>query len=352
VNVRKLGRLQAKAESLLREYETIAVLGNLMTATRRRQFERERNELRERPTIKKLSLFIKQEEEAIAALRRVLGVRASKTELAGYLEFVETAPPNKDALVPKYRIRELFTRASSTFDRFDDLPDHARFVLHRTKPPYHLSDSTVDWVCVEVLLYEDMCGLFNLAKDRLAAVGSRVDQRKAQKTANALVRAAASTALYFLESYLNGIAFDFFMVNEAGLDEGTKAALTEWDTVKNRPKRLGLRDKLLQYPRLILGVEHSPFQESNSPEIAYLAGRAKTLRDSVVHASPRPDPHTFEPEKESNLFNPDFHELERIVDSAIALVRKIEISIHGDDRRLFWLYERGADGFFPRDVSQ
>jgi hypothetical protein len=59
---------------------------------------------------------------------------------------------------------------------------------------------------------------------------------------------------------------------------------------------------------------------------------------------------TLIPEKEAILFNIDFQMTENFVDSAISLVRKIEESVFGHNKRLPWLYDRQPDGFFPEEV--
>jgi len=47
----------------------------------------------------------------------------------------------------------------------------------------------------------------------------------------------------------------------------------------------------------------------------------------------------------------EFSAVERIVDSTIRLVRKIEVVVFGSDERLRpWLFDRSADGSFPPEV--
>ena len=76
-------------------------------------------------------------------------------------------------------------------------------------------------------------------------------------------------------------------------------------------------------------------------------GRAKLLRDAVVHASPKPNLSAVGDAKESLFLSLDFPETERIVDNTVALIRKIEIAVHGDESRIGWLCGRGPDGLFP-----
>ena len=81
-----------------------------------------------------------------------------------------------------------------------------------------------------------------------------------------------------------------------------------------------------------------------------MCGNAKLLRDAIVHASPQPDRATLEPSKEAMLFNPDFEEVQSLVDSAVSLVRKVELVVRGTDKGLSWMKARAADGSFPEDA--
>ena len=223
-------------------------------------------------------------------------------------------------------------------------------MLYLTKPSHHDPVSTVDWRSTEATLFEDMCALYNLAREASEKLKTAIDSVLAQKKLNALLRATASAAFYFVEAYLNGLAYDHFIASKNKLDEATTKKLTEWDSSLKKPAYLSLRDKLLQYPRIILGVQHPPLQENNCSELDFISGKAKLLRDSTVHASPNPDRITLEPVKELALFNVSFDEVEKVVDNAILLVREIESTIRGNENSLYWIRERGGSGFFPKIV--
>jgi hypothetical protein len=345
----RLERLRAKASALLREQEAILVLANMMTHQRREQLDAEKRFCRERATVKRVSQLIEAKQKEVSALRSRLGVKVPVGDLLEWLEWVRKAPPGKVAMIRKHVIRQLFRFPEETFDRFSTLPDHAELYIYETKPEHHVDPRTIDWRLVEATLYEDMCALFNLAREHRARIDQRVDQLRARKETDALLHAAAAAAFYFVESYLNGLAFDYCVGHEAKLDGATRMLLTEWDDARNTPRYLSLRDKLLKYPRVVLGVEHAPLNEGNCPELAFLVGREKVLRDSIVHPSPKPDPVTYVPEKEERLFNVSFEEVGDIVDKAIALVRKVEELVHVGQGRLWWLRDRGPTGFFPKE---
>jgi hypothetical protein len=168
-----------------------------------------------------------------------------------------------------------------------------------------------------------------------------------------LLRATVVVAFNVLEAYLNGIAFDHLELDGAELTVAEKATLSEWDFQKQRPRYISLREKLLTYPRLIIGAEHPPLQEGNCSELKFIVEMAKKLRDSIVHASPAPSAVTLEAEKEKAVHSIDFETTERLVDATVTLIRKIEETINGDGQRLKgWLYSRSADGEFPDVVFE
>ena len=339
---------RAKFRRLCREYEALLVLLQGATMDFRKTMDQQEEAA---STIKKseLRLHIHELELEISRLRKTFAVKASASVLTHILEKVKSKPED-DYLIPKFVVQTLCDRYDKVVKGFDDLPEHTNIGFHSGLRRKDVGE--VEIYLVEAKLFEDMCALFNLAKESHARVTPH--QQGASKvnikTNEALYRATVTTSFYFLESYLNGLAYDYYVVKNDDLDEDTKKILTEWDNVKNRPYYLSLRDKVLQYPRIIIGLDHPPIQESNCPELAYLAGRVKVLRDAIVHPSPGPNLTSFEPGKEKELFHTDFAEVERIVDTAIALVRKIERTVRGDERRISWLKDRSATGLFSDEV--
>jgi hypothetical protein len=150
--------------------------------------------------------------------------------------------------------------------------------------------------------------------------------------------------------YLNGIASDHYLKNEKRLTTEEKQTLTEWDSKNNRPKHLSLREKALKYPRMILGVEHPPLQENNCPELGFIIGKAKALRDAIVHPAARREDSEYGSDKRQLVYLIEYDEVEQVVDNAIRLVRKIETKVYGNTDRLLWLKGRGDDGQFPDDT--
>lgn len=134
---------------------------------------------------------------------------------------------------------------------------------------------------------------------------------------------------------------DHYFAQKHKLDPKEKSALSEGQ------RSLRFREKLLQFPKIILGTKHPPFLENNCPEIAFLIGQAKKSRDAIVHPTSIPNLKTFEPEREQQFHSLTFEEVEQSVDSAISLVRKIQTCIRGETKRIQWLRDRAEDGLFP-----
>ena len=100
------------------------------------------------------------------------------------------------------------------------------------------------------------------------------------------------------------------------------------------PHAISFRDKAIKYPKIILGTEHPPLQESNCPELEFVLTKAKIFRDSIVHASPSFHISDFVPKKENILYELTIEDVEAIVDNTIELVKKIEIIICNNHDRL------------------
>jgi hypothetical protein len=198
---------------------------------------------------------IQQLRRDVATVRNDLKVGAPADRLIEFLEHVEAAPSGKQLMVPKHMIQELLPGFDYGSPHFRLLPNHARIVIGVF--------GQFDWSLLEAKLHEDLCALFNLARERAVKLAGQSDSRPAIKTAEALYRAVVLAAFNFVEAYLNGLALDHYYENEDRLDEGTRSLLLDWDFQRQRPRYLSLRDKALQYPRIILRSQHPPLQESN-----------------------------------------------------------------------------------------
>jgi hypothetical protein len=338
-------QLRKEAQRLYLVHEAIEMLLGMVTIESRKGLEKSREAIND-TNKRRLRDIIAELRERIKEDKEKHGIKVSNTELLNLLNQANAQKGN-NLLLPKYYLAKLVLNFHLLMPKFKEFPEHLKIAID--PGIYRTKEGNFELFLVEGIMFEDMCVLFNLAKEYNTKNNIETPKR-IFKTGQAFLRSAVTTAYYLVEAYLNGIAFDHYIKNKDGLDEESKTLLTEWDYRTNRPRYISLKDKLVKYPRIILGVQHSPLQPNNCPEMEFIMGRAKIIRDSIVHSSPAIDSEAIEIPKEKEFFQLNFNDMEEIVDKSISLIRKMEIAIFGNVKRLFWLYERGKDGFFPDDV--
>ncbi len=133
-----------------------------------------------------------------------------------------------------------------------------------------------------------MCAAYNSAID--SEENNVRDSAKVSKKRTAmLVRTTILSAYYFVESYLNAVAFNYWWAEKSRLGQDDVDTLLELDSRNNRTRWLKFEDKTQKYPRIILKTQHSPLQPTNCAELKTLLGRLKEVRDAIVHQSPKVD---------------------------------------------------------------
>ncbi len=210
----------------------------------------------------------------------------------------------------------------------------------------------------EVVLYEDMCLAYNLAVlSKYESKPGSVDKIRS-KTFKLHLHTAILSSFYFVEAYLNGIAFDFYfrMKGDRQLSQEEIDKLGEYDSERGRERWVSFRDKMLQYPKIVLGrLKDPPLTEINCPEMKILVSEARALRDSLVHNSPK-----FELEvvggkrqligkKVRSIIDVKMEDVTTIVDAAVGYVKKLDglLQAHGHHRKVDWLFESDEKGIFP-----
>jgi len=339
--------LRDRARARYREYEAILFLTSGITVETRAQLDATYHSI---PRISRASLqrFVSSLDREIRALRKEWGIHARRPALLELLEQGEKPPTDGSVLlVSKAWIESLCTNYSRGMPAFPWLPPHALVGLARLgKLP---ADAyTVEVWILEAIAFEDMAALVNEVRHRAGSIresSGKVDR----KTTSALLRAVLVSTFRFLEAYLNGLAFDA-LATGVPLTQGERDLLQEYDSKRGRSQFVGLRDKLLLYPRLAAGKKHPVLQENNSPDLAFMVAQAKAHRDAVVHASPLLLQPNQDTERFERAVNISVSEVEVIVDTAISLVRAIEYAVKGNDLSIRWLVPRGADGLFAVSV--
>lgn len=345
----KKDKLRLKASKMYKEYQAIYSLINAVTVQIRKDFE---SSMRAISSLNKNKLhsFITEIKGEISKLRKHYGVKVPNSTIFELVEKAKSGPKKKLLLIPKYILNDLFSKYTNIIPNYNEFPNHMRIGLDLGVS--RQKQGTVELYLLEAIIFENMCSLFNLLKQYQDESLKNDAPKKDIKTYNALQKSTVVFAFFFVESYLNGIAFDFYSKNENTLDDNTKTLLAEWDSGKNCRVNLSLREKALKYPRIIKGIEHPPLQESNCVELDFIVNKAKLFRDSIVHASPKFDLKSYDPVKEKLFFSMDTHDVEQIVDHSISLVERIEKEINGTTNRLWWLCKRKRNGSFPESVFE
>ena len=308
-------------------------------------------------------------QDDIDTIRRTFGIVRSNDEFVQlFTKMIEN--PAEFVFPPKWLLKKYLPAFDSVYPRCALLPEHTRLSLdvHGRSLP----DAPGELRLIEAALFEDMASLFNRALRLSQETAQKRATKSVLKESAACRRGAVASAFFVVEAYLNSLAFDHLANHGDSLSTCERDLLSEWDSKRNRVRYASFRDKLIDYPRMILGLEHPPLQENNCAEMAFMLQEAKAYRNAIVHASPVPTPAAALADKERRFWQIGLavgdwyhasaapHDLTqsdpsiwiRIIDTSIALLRILECRIHGSEKRLFWLSDRRQDGFFDDSVFE
>ncbi|MGO9864149.1 MAG: hypothetical protein ACLPLR_11115 [Terriglobales bacterium] len=216
--------------------------------------------------------------------------------------------------------------------------------------PSRTDQIAFDYYLNEATLYEDMALAYNAAKEIEPAVtGTRSATADLDSKKHAMhMRTAVLSAFYFVEAYLNGIAFDFYYRNEQKLSMEEKEQLLEWNFGKNQRSFVSFERTILNYPKIIMRKKHPPLTTTNSKELKVLMGDAKEFRDSIVHQSPKTDDVLKTPEKVVWMMSLRMGHVTEVVDAAVGFVRELNALLGKEGIPLDWLCSRDQEaGTFP-----
>lgn len=226
-------------------------------------------------------------------------------------------------------------------------PPHAMIFLDyeaRLRPLYP------EYYLAEAALYEDMCGAFNLAVEtERSGRGAVIDKLKIKQHA-LHCRTSVLNAYYFVEAYLNGLAFDFYIENAKAISTDDSDLLLEWNSKTNKESLRNFRTKALQYPRIVLGAAHPPLTETNSKNLALLLSDGKEIRDSIVHQNPKVVAGDMP--KLRAFLRTGLREASAVVDAAVGFVFDLNAVLGKYSMKLNWLFKRDKNGRFPDESFQ
>jgi hypothetical protein len=340
-----LARLRAQARQVNREQHAIMALLQFTTTTEFEAFQRGEASF-DRASAQALRTFIDPAREQIGRLKKRLGVRKS-ADLRGLYDQICAGPRGSVLYVYKAALRSYCENYASVVGGFERLPNHAKISVEDGSR--RTTAGQYEIVFGELQAFQDMAALHNEAQRRSHGMDYLRADAETRKAVDATCRACTVVAYQVVEGYLNGLAFDF-------LEEPTHQIARDDELLLKEQRRDGatrfasFRAKLLDYPRIVKGAAQPLFDASNCEEVRVLLDRNKRVRDAIVHASPRRELEEFEPGKSILLGHVDFPEVLVLSKAVVALVRKLENAIRGDQDRLWWLADIQADNRFPVSV--
>ncbi len=207
------------------------------------------------------------------------GFAVADAHVAEFLTSVRRSTPERPGMYSKWRLKHVLTNCEAVLPMLDKVPSHTCVMLD-SKVQRDATMASVELWTLEWALYEHMAGVFNTARRLEKEIDGQEPTKEQRKTLTGLVHSCVVLAFFFLEGYLNGLAFDHLATNDESIELDDSCALTEWDFEKGRQQALSFRDKLLQYPKIVAGLDHPPLQESNCPEMALIVEHAKAWRDA------------------------------------------------------------------------
>jgi hypothetical protein len=350
-------RFRKRLSSLIDEYEAMLVLLAQMNPSLRNRFQAERQALSEASKRELQKAIIRLNEE----LKRFRRETGATQRIGTYAPFLKAQVQNIAQRgfvlsLPIYMALFLFKNYPNVSERVasHDIPIHA-FLEIDYEGSYE-SPEYLQFQIPEAMLFEDMCSFWNEASEISVDLARVYNEKLNIKRRQALLRGAVSSAFYMVEAFCNGIAFDVFLNCWDSISDNDRQRITEWDVARGRPKYQTVRDKILHYPRMLVGSSSPLIQENNSPELAFFMTSAKELRDAIVHANAAPDYTSITvksliPPKWQALLHLNRDICAEVVDCSISVIEQIASAIDRQ-KSVFWLQRRGPNGLFHASVFE
>jgi hypothetical protein len=233
--------------------------------------------------------------------------------------------------------------------RWRDFSPHLLLQVHFDRVVIPGEPIIYRWELPEATLFEDMAMAYNSAVELKRTPPSAIDNEADPevKRRRFFLRTAVLSAFYFVEAFLNGIAFDFCYRNSGTLNEKDRAFLLEIPAGQSKRTFVSFEKKATHYLKVMMGTQHPPLSESNCASLRIMLNEAKELRDSIVHQSPKIHDATGEPDKTKWMLSVDMEKVTTTVDAAVQLVRDISAQLGSHASPLDWLYSRTQEGVFP-----
>jgi len=146
------------------------------------------------------------------------------------------------------------------------------------------------------------------------------------------LRSLTSAVFNFLEAYLNGLAFDCFMMRHDTLPIDDHDLLAEWDSKRKKRKYVSFERKVFEYPKIVARTEGKVCDLSGFGPAHFLVRDAKDLRDALTHPSPYVDPLTTDYKKTMLFVSLNLPAVEKVKEAAKEYVLKVENELGHDQK--------------------
>ena len=343
----ELRRLRAKAQKVNREQHAIFALMQRTTVEEYAVFHDNMAKIGVMPK-QRLRLFVARVSAQTSQLKKKLGIRMSD-DLLEVFDSVCNGPPGTMLFLTKGMLLSFCRNYAIIVEDLDQWPAHTKIGVEDGSDRTEAGRYRI--VIGEIQAFQDLAALHNAAERLWNGLDYVHADAETRKTLDAFCRSSTVAAYQLIEAYLNGISFDFLFEAHPAISKADELTLKE-EGAHGRIKFTSFKNKLLHYPRIVTGDTTPILDENNCPEVKLLLDRNKRVRDAIVHTSPRSEIEEYEPGKGLMIAQVDFTEVLALSMAAVALVRKLEVVIRGDESRLLWLEDLQGDGRFARSVFE
>jgi hypothetical protein len=161
------------------------------------------------------------------------------------------------------------------------------------------------------------------------------------RRSNVNQRTCVLTCFNLIESYVNGLAWDYFQTHDISC-----LSKNDQEIFDESKKMVNIIDKLIKIPRIVAEKGTSPLDKSRDPLKSFIED-IKPYRDAIVHASPFAAPERFGGyDKLNKLYNLNLSTVRGVVDITIRIIKEIHSFLHSTENLPEWIFPRVDDDTF------
>ncbi len=266
--------------------------------------------------------------------KKLVGCRLSDEEIDKAIKWL-TAQGDGYVSLPKWHIEKGFDNFAFVFPRWPHMPLHAYVQFNSNVE----NESPCKIFVAEERLFRDVKLLWRQI-NQLVNDGQtfRTRNEADQQDLSSYLRIMVGVIYNFLEAYLNGLAFDCFREFHDKLALEDHDLIAEWDSTNRRARFVSFERKLKEYPKVCGKYRGKEVDFQADPNVQYLVGEGKQLRDSLTHPSPYINFESEKPPKMQMIAGVTYEQVKKLLFAAIEYVSKVEVVIgHEITKSVPWL---------------